>query len=467
MKLGKWLRVGMHVKRWLVLLLLGITLLSLALAMGLATLYRNYDFPDPATTAVRGGTLQFIPHPYRELLIGLIGLALTGSALYKLGHSLLSPFLVVRGSGPERTGLVEAIERHRFGAPEPTLRVVAIGGGTGLSTLLRGLKRHPGLAITAIVSIADDGGSSGRLREEFDMPPPGDIRNCIVALADAEPLLGRLFQHRFEQEGSTLKGHSFGNLFLAAMTEMTGSFEETVTEVSRVLAVRGRVLPATLEKVTLCADMSDGAFVCGESNITAAAGAVRHLHLQGRPEANPAAVRAILDADLIVLGPGSLYTSVLPNLLVEGIAGAVRFARGRRVYVCNVATQRGETDHFGAADHVRALYDHVGDDLVDLILVNDNFGEAGRIKPEWGVEAVQLDGLAGLPGVAVARRDLVGPATPLRHDPDKLADALVALAEGEPRSAAIRQPSRQRSDAAVRRDGREALARVAGGGARR
>lgn len=426
MKLGKWLRIGIHVKRWLLLLLVGVTLVSLALAMGLATLYRGYDFPDTATGAVQSVTLQFIPHPYRELLLGVTGLLLTGFALYKLGASLLSPFLQVRES--RQGALLAALERHRFGTPPASLKVVAIGGGTGLSTLLRGLKRQEELSIAAIVSIADDGGSSGRLREEFDMPPPGDIRNCIVALADAEPLLGRLFQYRFEQEGSALHGHSFGNLFLAAMTAMTGSFEEAVTEVSRVLAVRGQVLPTTLEKVTICADLADGSYVCGESNITAAPAAVRRLWLQQQTEANPAAVRAILEADLIVLGPGSLYTSVLPNLLVDGIAQAIRLSGATTAYVCNVATQRGETDHFGAADHARALYDHVGHDLVDVILVNNNFEETYKIKPEWGVEAVQPRDLTALPGHArIVQRDLVGPVTPLRHDPDKLADALVTL----------------------------------------
>ncbi|MGN6759475.1 MAG: gluconeogenesis factor YvcK family protein [Thermomicrobiales bacterium] len=445
MKLGKWLRVGMHVKRWLLLLLLGITMLSLALAMGLATFYRHVEVPGPATSAVQGATLQFIPHPYREILVGVPGLALTIFALYYLGTSILSPFLLGRGR-PRHLELAEAIERHRFGAPRPRLKVVAIGGGTGLSTLLRGLKQHEELSITAIVSIADDGGSSGRLREELEMPPPGDIRNCIVALADTEPLLSSLFQHRFTGEGSTLKGHSFGNLFLAAMTDMTGTFEDPVAEVSRVLAVRGRVLPTTLEPVTLCADMSDGSFVCGESNITGSPGTVRQLRLQGRATANPAAIEAILDADLVVLGPGSLYTSVLPNLLVDGIADAVRLTSGLVVYACNVATQRGETDRFSAADHVRALYEHVDEELVDAILVNDNFGEAVKIKPEWGVESVALDGLEHLPGHAlVVRRDLVGPATPLRHDSAKLAQALVALPTEWPSPPAnVRSLSRER-----------------------
>ena len=427
-KVGKWLRVGMHIKRWLALLLLGTIFLSLGLAMGLATVYRNFSFPDRTTTIVQAGTLQFIPHPYRELLVGLTGLALAAIGIYFLGNSILSPFLTARARAARHAELVTAIERHRFGRPAPKLKVVAIGGGTGLSTLLRGLKRHPDLSITAIVSIADDGGSSGRLRSELDMPPPGDIRNCIVALADTEPLLEKLFQHRFGAEGSSLHGHSFGNLFLAAMTEMTGSFEEAVAEVSRVLAVRGQVVPTTLEKVTLCAEMSDGAFVCGESNITDAPGAIRTLQLQGHPVANPAAVSAILDADLIILGPGSLYTSVLPNLLVDGIAEAVRATAGDVVYVCNVATQRGETDGYSVADHVSALADHVGIDVVDAVMVNSNCSQAGRIKPEWGVETVRLGDPDGVPGQPeILHRDLVGPATPLRHDPDKLADALAAL----------------------------------------
>lgn len=426
MKLGRWLRIGLHVKRWIVLVVAGVTLLSLALAMALAWFYRNYAFPQPTTAIVTTGTLQFIDHPWRELLIGTVGLVMALAGFYQLGHSLLSPFFPPSEGRPR---LVDALERHRFGQHAPRLRVVAVGGGTGLSTLLRGLKRHEGVAITAIVSIADDGGSSGRLREEFDMPPPGDVRNCIVALADVEPLLGRLFQYRFEQPGSPLLGHSFGNLFLAAMTEMTGSFQEAVAEVSRVLAVRGEVLPATMEKVTLCAEMRDGRQVCGESNITAAPAAVARLYLQHRAEPNPEAIRALLEADVIVLGPGSLYTSVLPNLLVDGIAQAIRFSSGTVLYVCNVATQPGETDHFGAADHVRVLQEHVGGDLFDLVLVNDDFTQSGKIKPEWGVESVSLAGLQELQGsFHVVHRDLVDIATPLRHDPDKLADAILECA---------------------------------------
>jgi uncharacterized cofD-like protein len=236
------------------------------------------------------------------------------------------------------------------------------------------------------------------------------------------------------------------------MAEMTGSFEEAVTEVSRVLAVRGQVLPTTLEKVTLCAEMSDGTSVCGESNITHAPGAIRHLSLQGGAEANPAAVRAILEADLIVLGPGSLFTSVLPNLLVEGIGRAVRAASGKVVYVCNVATQRGETDGFSVGDHVRALTDHVGIDLLDAVMINENFSQDGRIKPEWGVETVRLVDGDSLPGnPEILSRDLVGPETPLRHDSDKLADALAALV----RPTRSSRQARQRTIVTVGKSGRE------------
>lgn len=447
MKFSRWLRIGLHVKRWLALVVLGITLLSLALAMALAWFYRNYSFPQTTTTIVTTGTLQFISHPWRELLIGLVGLLLATTGLFQLGRSLLSPFIEAREGRPK---LMDELERHRFGTNRPRIRAVAIGGGTGLSTLLRGLKRHDGLVITAIVSIADDGGSSGRLRDEFDMPPPGDVRNCIVALADVEPLLGRLFQYRFAQEGSPLLGHSFGNLFLAAMTEMTGSFQEAVAEVSRVLAVRGEVLPATMEKVTLCAEMRDGTHVCGESNITGAPAAVSRLYLQHRAEPNPEAIRAILEADFIVLGPGSLYTSVLPNLLVDGIAQAIRYSGGTVLYICNVATQPGETDHFGAADHVRVLQEHVGDDLFDSVLVNADFTQAGKIKPEWGVETVRLAGLASLPGgFEVVERDLVDAATPLRHDPDKLADAVLECAMRQVTGAATEKTRARSAIAAV------------------
>lgn len=433
MKLRTWLRPGMFVKRWIFILLSGMVLSSLAIAMALAWVYRNYEFPASLTNFVQTITLQFIPHPYREIIMLLGGGAFIVFGFLNLSRSLLAPFWDHR---PEGQGLAEIIHAHRFGPVEPELRVVAIGGGTGLSTLLRGMKQH-NIAITAIVTVGDDGGSSGRLRTEFNMPPPGDIRNCLVALADSETLMSDLFQYRFQQEGSTLDGHSFGNIFITALTQVSGSFENAVAESSRVLAVRGQVFPSSLENVVVGAQMNDGRIVHGESKIVSERGQIERIFLEpSQPSAYDPAIISILSADLIVLGPGSLYTSVLPNLLVEGIAHAIRYSQATKVYVCNVATQRGETDNFGVVDHVRALHDHVGGPITDYILVNSNLNPAAdKIKPEWAVNAVGLEGLETLPDtVQVALRDVVNPEFPLRHDPAKLADELLKLAREHKRA---------------------------------
>lgn len=425
MQLRKWLRPGMFIKRWILLLMLGLVISSLGLAMGLAWIYRNYDFPHRISGLVQAVTLQFIPHPYREMLMLTVGGTLVVIGFFQLSRSLLAPFLEQRGDGQ---GLAEIIHAHRFGPNEPAFRVVAIGGGTGLSTLLRGLKAHD-VAITAIVTMGDDGGSSGRLRNDFRIPPPGDIRNCLVALADAEPLMSDLFQFRFPEIGSPLDGHSFGNLFITAMTQVTGSFERAVAESSRVLAVRGQVMPSTLEDITVCAEMEDGEIVRGESRITAYRGRIRRVFLDPeRPVAYDPALIAILSADLIVLGPGSLFTSVIPNVLVGGIAQAIRFSRAVKVYVCNVTTQRGETEGFRAVDHVRALYSHAGERLVDYVLVNNNIEPGRRIDPSLGITSVSLDGLDQLQAtVRVVLRDLVNAEQPMRHDPVKLSEALIEL----------------------------------------
>ncbi len=428
MKLRTWLRPGMLIKRWIALLISGIVLTSLALAMALAWIYRNYHFPDRATHIVQSVTLQFIPHPFREIAMLIGGTLFVGLGALQLGRSLLAPFLDQR---PGDQGLAEIIHTHRFGPSEPELRVVAIGGGTGLSTLLRGLKLH-NIDITAIVTVGDDGGSSGRLRTEFNMPPPGDIRNCLVALADAEPLMGDLFQYRFEQENSSLAGHSFGNLFITAMTQVSGSFERAVVESSKVLAVRGQVLPSSLANIEVCAEMVDGRVIRGESNITGERSKIRRVFLDpGQADPYDPAIIAILSADLIVLGPGSLYTSVLPNLLVQGIAHAIRCSQATKVYVCNVATQRGETDNFGVVEHVAALRDHVGGHVVDYVLVNSNLNPAAtKIKPEWSVNAVGLEGIERLgDDITIVLRDVVNPEFPLRHDPEKLSAELLKLGQ--------------------------------------
>ncbi|MGQ9598501.1 MAG: gluconeogenesis factor YvcK family protein [Anaerolineae bacterium] len=311
-------------------------------------------------------------------------------------------------------------------------KVVAIGGGTGLATLLRGLKAYTPF-ITAIVTVADDGGSSGRLRRELGILPPGDFRNCIAALADDEALLTQLFQYRFGQ-GEGLEGHCLGNLLITALAAITGSFERAILEAGRVLAVRGRILPSTLEDVTLVADLKrppdhDGApdslmRVQGESAIPKMGQSIERVFL--RPErvrAYPNSVRAILEADLIIAGPGSLFTSVLPNLLVEDIRRAIRASSGLKVYVCNVATQPGETDGFDVGRHVNALQRHVGRDLFPLVLANNHLlssSENPHLRPV-------VQSYPPNEGYQVIEADLVDRSAPWRHDSKKLAEALMRL----------------------------------------
>lgn len=248
--------------------------------------------------------------------------------------------------------------------------VVTIGGGTGLSVLLKGLKTFP-VHITAIVTVADDGGSSGRLRKELNIPPPGDIRNVLVALAEVEPMIEQLFQHRFEN-GNGLSGHSLGNLLLAGMTSITGDFAKGISELSTVLNVRGKVLPAANQSIVLRAEMTDGSIIEGESRIPGSGKRIKRVFLSPNTvKPLQESLNAIKEADLIVLGPGSLYTSVIPNLLVPGIAEAIRESTARKLYICNGMTQRGETDCYSASNHVEAIYAHAGSGVIDTVLVNN------------------------------------------------------------------------------------------------
>lgn len=250
-------------------------------------------------------------------------------------------------------------------------RIVVVGGGTGLSTMLRGLKLSDLFDITAIVTVADDGGSSGRLREDYHIPPPGDVRNVIAALSEVEPLVERMFQYRFT-ESETLGGHSLGNLMLTALTDITGDFNYAIAEMSKVFNVRGKVLPAANERVTLYAELEDNSFIVGESNIPKAANAIRQVYLEpADARALPETIRAIRRADAILIGPGSLYTSIIPNLLVPEIKEAIVKASGHKIYISNLMTQKGETVRMTASNHVEALYKHVSEPFLDRILVND------------------------------------------------------------------------------------------------
>ena len=415
MRFWKLMVPGLQVKRWLGLTLLGLVLLALGLAYLFVELYRSAPLPEEATLL----TLQFVPRWLRGAIFIVVGGLVTLLAVVKLNRSLIAPY----SPGQNGVGLVDALLSHRQRQRGP--KIVTIGGGTGLSTMLRGLK-HYTANITAIVTVADDGGSSGRLRRELGVLPPGDFRNCIVALADAEPLMGKLFQYRFGQ-GSGLDGHSFGNLFIVAMSGITGNFETAIREAGRVLAVRGQILPSTLENVTLCAQLSDEAYVEGESKISEASLPIKRVYLQPeRPAAYPDAVKAILEADLVVVGPGSLYTSILPNLLVGGIAKALASTDAFRVYACNVATQPGETDGFRMGDHVKVLMEHLRPGSLDVVLANSNL--SGEINPEWKVQSVVAD-RSELPpgGPELALADVVDPRNPLRHSPQKLAAAIMRL----------------------------------------
>ena len=395
---------GLGIKRWLAIGGAGIFIM----ALGVTYLIRYFDLTSrlPITGSVS----------IYALIVGA-GLLLIILGLWGLFHSLLPILTTSSRAG----GIAYAIySRHQL---ERGPHVVAIGGGTGLSTLLRGLKEHTS-NLTAVVTVADDGGSSGRLRRKLGVLPPGDIRNCLVALSDAEPVLTRLFQYRFSQ-GSGLEGHSFGNLFIVAMSGITGGFEEAIHQSSHVLAVRGEIVPATLANVTLSARMEDEVVVHGESNISHQGSHISQLTIDP-PDAlaYPGAVQDILEAQLIVLGPGSLYTSILPNLLVPGIRDAIRASRALKVYVCNVATQAGETEDYTADDHLEALLRHTNDGMIDVVLVNNNI--APTLASDFPASPVtsQRNAIHGIPVVA---GDVVNDSNRLHHDPAKLAQLLFGL----------------------------------------
>ncbi len=320
------------------------------------------------------------------------------------------------------------------------LRVVAIGGGTGLSSVLEGLKHYarpqdgskPTVDITAIVTVTDDGGSSGRLRREFDVLPPGDIRNCMVALSEDSALLSRLFQHRFTS-GRGLKGHSFGNLFLMALTQIMGDFPDAVKASSDVLNIAGRIYPSTTANVVLEATLADGAKVRGETNISRSKQRIKTVRLVPRKvRPLPAALAAIAEADIITLGPGSLFTSVLPNLLVDGIAAAIRNSPALKAYFVNLMWQPGETMDFLASDHVRAINRHAGEHFLDYAVVNirsinsalkRRYAREDALPVENDIDALTKMGLKILAGPLASHSSLV------RHDPKATAAAVVRLAQ--------------------------------------
>ena len=357
-----WLLPGLQVKRWFALIFIG----SLLITIGVMIMVnmRPVFF-----------TIEFIKSIAEHINTGIIGgvIAALGVVFFFKGWQKTNLSMMDLNSNKEQGTMLEALYRRRKLNRGP--KIVAIGGGTGLSMLLKGVKKITN-NVTAIVTVGDDGGSSGRLREEMGVLPPGDIRNCIAALADDEDLVTKLFQYRFDT-GEGLEGHSFGNLFLSALCSITGDMVSAVKESSNVLSIRGRVLPSTLDDMKLVAELEDGRIIRGESNIPQAKGRIKKLSTDPT-ECRPLedVILAIREAELIILGPGSLYTSVIPNLLIKEITEEIAKSSAKKIYVCNIMTQPGETDHYSVSDHVNSIIDHANHKkIIDAVLINDSLPE--------------------------------------------------------------------------------------------
>ena len=415
----RWLRPGLFVKRWMLLSAIGI------FAVGLGIMVWLKLTPVFYTVKFVGNLLNLITRLLPSYVSG--PLAILGGLLFIVWGQTRTLGAIVEVLLPANgeDNLWDAIATHRRLRKGP--RIVVIGGGTGLSTLLRGLK-HYSSNITAIVTVADDGGSSGRLRREMGGIPPGDIRNCITALADEEKLLTELFQYRFEVGG--LSGHSFGNLFLSAMNEITGDWEQAIAASSQVLAIRGSVLPSTLSDVSLWATLSDGRRIEGESNITKALGSINEIGcMPANPPALPQAVEAINSADYIIVGPGSLYTSIIPNLLVPELVEALAARKVPRIYICNIMTEPGETQGYSVSEHIQAIDRACGRYLFDAVLVQKRMPSQRAIDRylKEGSTPVMLDRKAVIDSNRriVIANVMSEEAGTVRHNPKRLASVLV------------------------------------------
>jgi uncharacterized cofD-like protein len=421
--LAKLLYPGVGIKRWLFSGAVGISLLSIGIAVVLRKML-EIGLPD------------FMPFNLEGVFFILFGMTILGLSAYGLFRTI-GPIIL---SHKTIDNIANSIYTRRSLGKGP--RIVVIGGGTGLGVLLRGLKAYTD-NITAIVTVGDDGGSSGRLRDELGVLPPGDFRNCLVALSESETLVTKLFQYRFD-EGNGLKGHSFGNLFIVAMSEITNSFESALQESSRVLAVHGQILPSTIANIQLSAELKSGERVDGESSITARGDEINRMFIEPQnAEAYPLAVQAIKEAQMIVIGPGSLYTSILPNLLVEGICGAVVDSSVPKVYISNVATEQGETEGYSVSDHLAALQRHTSMNIVNYVIANSNPIEPG---PNFFGKPVVYEGQS-MGDVNVELADIADPNHPVRHDSKKLAQVIMDVYHRE------RKQHKNRVPASVHRNG--------------
>lgn len=414
----RWFLPGLGVKRWVLVILGGTTFIGIGIGIFVLDIYRSS--PDTWWLPIMSyASLRILSRPLRIIIFGGIGFGLLLGGIWGLNRALVIPF---RKPGQP---IVETISTHRRRERGP--KIVVIGGGHGLAMLLRGLKAYSHRLI-AVVTVADDGGSSGRLRKSMGIIPPGDLRNCLAALSDDETMITQLFQYRFADGDGDLNGHSFGNLFLTALSEITGSFEEALAESGKVLAINGRVLPSCLDDINLVGELNspeteESIVVEGESKITAIKGMIKRVWLKpSNPRANPEVIQAILSADLIVLGPGSLYTSILPNVLVPDIAAALKTSRGLKIYVCNVATQPGETDSYSCENHIESIQNHGGKNLIDLVIINNNF--TGKLLKD--MQWVEIDDYLHL-NFPIYEANLIDETEPWHHDSMKLASVIMDL----------------------------------------
>ena len=400
------LKPGIRIKRWVILWIVGISFLSIGIGYFATKI-------DPSSS------FDFLPWHLEGVILLFAGCLIIATSIFGLYKtiSILIPTL-----GNISDALYTNLSREK--GPN----IVVIGGGTGMSVLLKGLKQHTD-NLTAIIGVADDGGSSGRLRRELGVIPPGDFRNCIVAMSDEESLLPELFQYRFT-EGEGLKGHSFGNLFIVAMSHVTDSIQSALSESSKVLTVRGKITPATTANLNLSARMTNGKLIAGESNITAEKGAVERLYINPPfAKAYGPSEESILEADLVVIGPGSLYTSILPNLMVPGILDALLTTTALRIYVCNVATEVGETQNFFVEDHVNALMKHTDENILDYVIANNNIIDIGD---RFMGNAVPVSNEI-ISNIQVAYTDLLDTNHPVRHDSNKLAEFILSISNNSRR----------------------------------
>ena len=407
-----WLIPGLQVKRWFAMIFAGAVLMTIGILIliDIKPIFYTMQFISKIATKISTEWLAF-------------GIVMFGAAIFFKGWRKTNLSILDIEDDREKDILLENLYRRRKLNRGP--RIVAVGGGTGLSMLLSGIKNITN-NITAVVSVGDDGGSSGRLRESLDILPPGDIRHCMTALADDEDLVTKLFKYRFKN-GEGLEGHSFGNLFLTAMCAITGDMASAVKASANVISIRGRVLPSTLDDMKLVAEMEDGRIVHGESNIPEAGGKIKRLFSEPSDcKALPEVIDAIRNAELIILGPGSLYTSVIPNLLIKEISKEIANSKAKKIYVCNIMSQPGETDGYTVSDHLKALINHSGyKKIVDTVLVNnyipENLADKYQKSGSYPI-TVDLPEIKKL-GIKVYAKNLVEPDKNglVRHSSSKVA----------------------------------------------